>query len=132
MKILFILLLLTAVNLPYALVSWAWSNSFDLNTTAIELNRAPVQPAGIGIQACPNPSNAGVTFTFNLPESRSSAAFKIYSLEGKLVRMFTVKQGAHLFWNSLDNSGTMLPSGIYVGKLSHAGKTVTQNLIILR
>ncbi len=89
------------------------------------------------LSAYPNPSASYFYFSFELSGNvlPSDFALQIFSLDGRVIKDFTKDQVSQfiigtneLAWDGTDASGSPLPSGIYVYKLSSIanGKVTTQ------
>jgi len=84
-------------------------------------------------QNYPNPFNPTTNISYDLVE-RSYVRLSIYNLAGQEVTTFVnedVEAGSHeITWNATSNSGTPLPSGVYLYRLYatglHSGKQLTQ------
>ncbi len=83
----------------------------------------------------PNPFSTQTAIELHIP-SQGHVSLEIYDLSGRLVRTILnreVAPGAHGFsWNGTDDSGNILPSGMYVVQLQHSGDRLSQRLTILR
>lgn len=86
-------------------------------------------------QNYPNPFNPETSIRFQLPEA-SVVVLNIYNLKGQLIRKLiheNIEAGFHkITWDSKDNFGNNVPSGIYLYRL-HAGKfTDVKKLMLIR
>jgi len=72
-------------------------------------------------QNYPNPFNPTTTISFSLPK-QSEVNLVVYNLNGQIVKNLVTGQlntGQHqILWNSTDNSGQSVPSGVYFYQIS--------------
>ena len=76
------------------------------------------------LKCYPNPFNTETTIYFGDLPLNNSARLEVYNLKGQLVSKFSLdnNEAERISWNALDNSGKVLPSGIYVFRLNVNGK----------
>ena len=83
----------------------------------------------------PNPFNPETTLAYTLPAS-GWVSLEIYNSRGQLVRSLMHEEqpaGEHtLIWNGKDDSGNGLASGLYLGRITSAGKQETRKLLLLK
>ncbi len=93
-----------------------------VGTTSVRESAAP--PQGFRLeQNFPNPFNPETTITFTAPAPwKAPVTLRIYDLHGRLVK--TLLEGKlmssgvhHIIWDGKDNSGKLLPSGVYFYKI---------------
>jgi len=87
-------------------------------------------------QNYPNPFNPSTTISFTLPQA-GAADLSIYNLKGQLVKTLLHKQwqapGTHqVLWDGRDDKGSVVSSGIYLYRLSFAGKAVSKRMVMLK
>ncbi|MFC1683219.1 T9SS type A sorting domain-containing protein [Candidatus Zixiibacteriota bacterium] len=84
--------------------------------------------------AYPNPFNARVTFNYQVPEA--DVHIGIYNVSGQLVRVLangSMDAGVHLLtWDSQDDRGEDVSSGVYFCQLRSSGVTLTRKIVLLR
>lgn len=84
----------------------------------------------------PNPFNQYTHIPLKVKDSGTPLSVKIYNLRGQLVR--TLHQGRSmqheltLFWDGKDESGRVLPEGIYFCKMQTDGFVQTRKILMLR
>ncbi len=88
-------------------------------------------------QNYPNPFNLQTTIRCYLPAqvSGQNAVLKIYNVLGQEVRRFEWKARAgelKLIWNGTNQSGQIVPSGIYFYRLSVNGQSRMRRMILLK
>ncbi len=87
------------------------------------------------ISVFPNPFNGSTTIEFELAE-KASVSLSIYDSKGHRVRQLLVSdlsEGKHsLSWNSRDDSGAELPSGVYIATLSHLNTQTSRKVLLLK
>ncbi|HPG38383.1 MAG TPA: GDSL-type esterase/lipase family protein [bacterium] len=108
----------------------------DYSQTAVEQQAGQSQPVAFQLgQNYPNPFNPSTTIEFYLPE-RSRAAIQIFDLQGRLVRELGAMEytaGAHqVTWDTLDNSGNKVASGVYLYRLKANNLTLDKKLVLVR
>ncbi|MBC8416006.1 MAG: T9SS type A sorting domain-containing protein, partial [Candidatus Cloacimonetes bacterium] len=73
----------------------------------------------------PNPFNPETTISFSIPED-SKVELSIYNIRGQKVKTLIddqLKKGFHeILWNSEDNNGKLVATGVYFYKLNFDGK----------
>ncbi len=83
-------------------------------------------------QNYPNPFNPETVIRFVLPSS-AQTRLAVYDMSGRLVRTLvngTVDAGPHqVSWNATDEAGQILPSGMYIYRLS-AGAIKTSGKMV--
>jgi hypothetical protein len=86
-------------------------------------------------QSRPNPVVRGTELAFEL-ENPAQASLRIYDLSGKLVRTLvtgSLAAGSHTArWDTRDESGKPVASGVYFYRLESSGLTATQQLVVTR
>jgi len=106
-------------------------DSRELNTTIT----AKVAPSTFALHpAYPNPFNPFVNLSFNLPEA-ANYSLNIYNVAGQLVRSYSGVGSQSLnviTWDGKDNSGTEVSSGIYFYKLTAAGFSATEKMVMMK
>jgi hypothetical protein len=85
--------------------------------------------------AYPNPFNPDTRIRFDLPMT-SSGRLDVYDIEGRLVRTLwsgDLAAGRYEYsWNSTDNAGHPVASGLYFCRFSSAHYTATQKMMLLK
>ncbi len=83
----------------------------------------------------PNPFNPNTTFSFILPQT-GDTKLCIYNIKGQKVKTLThakLVQGYHsLVWNSCDDKGKPLASGLYFAKLEQGTQVIVHKLMLLK
>jgi len=86
--------------------------------------------------AYPNPFNPEVTLNFQLAEAAENLKIQVFDLRGKLLATpvnSTFSAGSYaLIWDGSSQGGEMLPSGIYILRLSTPEETLFQRVTLLR
>ena len=91
---------------------------------------------GFRLLASPNPMARATTVAFALPTTRR-VTVELYDLAGQRVRTLAVSReypaGTHsLIWDGRDGSGRILPSGVYVLRLSTASESESRKIVMIR
>lgn len=86
-------------------------------------------------QNYPNPFNPETVISFSLPKS-GSVSIKIYDVLGNEVRTLINEErvaGKHnIYWNSTDNSGKRVSSGVYFYTISADNFTQTKKMVLMK
>ena len=86
------------------------------------------------LRARPNPFNATVEFGFELDRT-STVRLEIHDLRGRLVRHLwngTLPAGARwIGWDGRDDTGSLVASGVYVGRLVQGDDTISVRKVAL-
>ncbi len=81
-------------------------------------------------------SGGSITMVFSLSRGPVAVTLRVYDLRGRLVRTVLAEEraaGRHeVRWNGRSDSGTPLPSGVYLVQLRGGGASVTQKAVIVR
>lgn len=87
------------------------------------------------LPAFPNPFNSTVNIGFVLPEA-SELSISIYDMSGRLVRRFPsryAQPGPHfLRWDGRTESGEILPTGVYLYRISSSRSELTGKIIFAK
>lgn len=89
-------------------------------------------------KAYPNPFNPSTTLSFDLPQeaAKGTVELSIYNVLGqKIITLVSGKlaSGHHTYkWNGINQSGTVVPSGIYFSKLVSSKGIQMQRMILLK
>jgi hypothetical protein len=96
---------------------------------------ARVTPTSFALHAAyPNPFNPFVNLSFNMPDA-ASYSMRIYNVAGQLVRSYegTATAGLNVItWDGKDNSGSEVSSGVYFYKLTSAGNSATEKMVMMK
>ncbi|MCK9424398.1 MAG: DUF3160 domain-containing protein [Ignavibacteriaceae bacterium] len=107
--------------------------------TSIEKNDNPVSGMNYLVaQNYPNPFNPSTIISFTIPDAmaRQNVSLKIYSINGELIKTFFEKElpaGNYVTrWEGTNESGTAVPSGVYLYKLSAGNNFVTGKMSLVK
>ena len=93
-----------------------------------------IVPSGFSLSAFPNPFNPLTTIKYQLIKS-GYIELKIFNIKGELVRTLVKDErniGDHsVIWNSNDDSGNFVSSGVYLYKLNIDGNNQAMNKCLL-
>ena len=106
------------------------TRSYFLRRGLASVRPAPLQADGLRPGSSPNPVPVRTLLSFFLPAA-SEASLKLYDIAGRDLR--TLRQGSQPAGRqktTLDVSG--LSQGMYLCRLSSAGRSVTQKLFVVR
>ncbi|MDD2424223.1 MAG: T9SS type A sorting domain-containing protein, partial [Candidatus Cloacimonetes bacterium] len=86
-------------------------------------------------QNYPNPFNPETNISFDMP-ANGNAKLEIYNVKGQLVKSLFDGTAAFgrtsLVWNSTDNSGKTVTSGIYFYRLSTDHHNETRKMMLMK
>lgn len=107
--------------------------------TAVEEKRRDARPARFELfQNYPNPFNSSTTLEFALSAGLREAPgeLAVYNLVGRTVRVLasgSFKAGRHAFvWDGRDQSGRVLPSGVYFFSLTIGPERQVKKMVLLK
>ncbi|MCE5273402.1 Omp28-related outer membrane protein [bacterium] len=89
-------------------------------------------------QNVPNPFNPSTVITFDIPgnDKPGAVSLKVYDLRARLVKVLAqgvLEPGRHtVFWDGRDESGSQLPSGVYLCRLTAPGWTQSRKMVLLK
>ncbi len=122
-------------------VGYSYSEDAGMDQIVLAYDHSPTIGAGdvpsfaVSLQAAPNPFNPAVTLTADL-ERELPVRLEVRDLRGRLVRMLADgprAAGLHRWrWDGRDEAGRLLPSGIYLARLSAGGATRVTKLVLAR
>lgn len=114
---------------------WIWMLS-QQNESAALSNPESNQPDGFQLhQNFPNPFNSNTSINFTIPTD-SKVSLHIFDLQGNLV----VNLGAwekisgsfHVTWNGINETGEMVPTGLYLTRLQVGSSSSTVKMLLLK
>ncbi len=104
-----------------------------LSPTAADDPSSPLLKATLTVW--PNPFNPSSTISFSLPR-KGNMSLRLYNLKGQLVKVLYEgirEAGEHsLSFNATSDSGTRLPSGVYLLRLSHPGGQLLRRISLIK
>lgn len=112
------------------------SGSFGGPTGVEELKTRAVPSGFFALsQNRPNPFHEKTEIQYAVP-AKSEVSLRIYDLTGRLVRTLVeteVEAGMHVsHWDSRDETGSVVPGGVYLYRLTSGDQVSTRKLILLR
>ncbi len=117
----------------YSLV-YARVNGREYGTSLTEEQANPVQATQM-LPSFPNPFNSSTSIAFTL-SSHGHAALTIYDITGRKVRELLSEElpaGAHrVVWDSCDDKGVTVSSGVYFARLNAGGVGVTSRMMFVK
>jgi hypothetical protein len=93
-------------------------------------NPHPIVPSSIDLSIYPNPSNATVVISLDLPSSVDETRIRIYGLLGQCVHELTVNQRNHHVEKKIDVSA--LASGVYFIGVANGTQNAMKKMVVLR
>jgi|GEM_PF-5233759 len=107
--------------------------SFSYDGSDIIDNTTPNVP--LVITNYPNPFVSTTAVTYKLPQS-AQTELCIYNVRGQLVRNLVnepLTSGQHtVSWDGKDDNGNSLASGMYLGRITSAGKQETHKMLLMK
>ncbi len=105
-----------------------------INTTAVNMTAVPTEYELLS--AYPNPFNPTTNLTFAMPKE-GAVTLEVYNVLGMKVRTLEagkrMSAGYHtLVWDGRDNSGSILPSGVYIYRLSADQYTASKKMVMMK
>jgi len=92
-----------------------------------------LSPLVFSLASYPNPASTGATFRFLLPNA-GRAELELFNLAGQRVRHLTsgdLPAGEHSWnWGGEDESGRLLPAGLYLVRLRVGENTLTRKVLV--
>ncbi len=123
------------------------SNPFALNTNRIGFGQTEIMqissaPVGGGIpsltflgNAIPNPFNPSISISFNVGQS-GEIDLNIYDLGGHLIKTLATQEFAagqySRRWDGRDNSGSLMPAGVYLVRIQSVTATDSQKITLVK
>ncbi len=96
----------------------------ELTTTDLQLRRSG-----------PNPFREKTRLTYTLP-SQGDVKLEVFDVLGRRVRVLVEESRDtgtyHATWDGANDVGRRVASGVYLGRLSFKGKTLTQKLVVVK
>jgi len=107
--------------------------------TSIERNDNPVSGMNYLVaQNYPNPFNPSTIISFSIPDlmAKQNVSLKIYSINGELIKTFFEKDlpaGNYVTrWDGTNETGTAVPSGVYLYKVTAGNNFVTGKMSLVK
>lgn len=89
----------------------------------------------LSLAAMPNPFNPSTTLSYRIP-SAGRVVITVYDVQGRLIDRLLDEDkaaGVHtLLWQGRDAHGNAAASGVYFARITHAGITRTQKLVVVK
>lgn len=115
-------------------LGWQFFNN-KMTPTSIEEGNIQVPNEVRLYQNYPNPFNPSTSISYTIAH-RSDALINIYNILGqKIITLVdAVKNPGNYIatWNGTDNTGKVMPSGIYIVRLTVEGRNLSQKIILLK
>jgi DNA-binding beta-propeller fold protein YncE len=106
--------------------------------TSLDLVGVEEEPLAASLKlspAQPNPFNESTVFRYTLPQ-KATVRLSVYDIAGRRIRLFEEGQmeaGAHLLrWDGRDDSGRLVPPGVYLYRLNDGNSEKTHRAIMIR
>jgi hypothetical protein len=94
---------------------------------------APPPLQALRVRVWPNPvSLTGLGFTLRLSGDGTSYRGSVYSLDGRRVRDVTVSANGAVAWDGRDDTGALVPPGVFFLRVEAGGRHATARVVVLR
>jgi len=107
--------------------------------TSIERNENPISGMNYLVaQNYPNPFNPSTIISFTIPDAmaKQNVSLKIYSINGELIKTFfeeDLPAGNYVTrWDGTNGSGSAVPSGVYLYKVTAGNNFVTGKMSLVK
>jgi hypothetical protein len=114
-----------------------YSPSWSFSTAGTGVERADKMiPDAFALQPVyPNPFNATVTITYDVPES-APIELVVYNTAGQAIKTLVSgvqPPGSHVIqWHGIDESGMHVPSGLYICRMKTENHMFIQKMMLLQ
>lgn len=109
--------------------------AFEFQPTALDEEIHPITPAAYELRCYPNPFNSVAKISYDLPAD-ANVSLTIFDLSGQKISMLaseTQSSGHHEYrWNSTQQDGTPVSTGIYFVRLTAGTDTTVIKLLYLK
>ncbi len=106
-----------------------------LGVSKPETEEESIEPIKLALGNFPNPFNPTTEIHFSLPET-GFVSIKVFDVMGRLVTTLVranMNAGAHqVIWNSRDQYGNTVASGMYFYRMQYQDQTLTQKMVLMR
>jgi len=109
--------------------------AYALDCNQLGINKKIILDSFQLLQNYPNPFNPTTQIHFTL-EEHEQFSLTIFDMRGRLVKILKMGQGIpgnyKVMWDSTDENGHMVPSGVYFYRLSTPTKIVSNRMLLLK
>ncbi len=110
--------------------------SYSVNSVTLVDNKTGLQPTGYALeQNYPNPFNPSTQIVFSIPQDQR-VTVAIYNILGQKVATLldnTLTAGTHaVTWAGRDDNGFVVPSGVYLYRISTTNFTAVKKMMLLK
>ena len=125
---------LHSINFTRVVASSPSATSLSLDLESIEWTSSKTQQFTLG-QNYPNPFNPSTSIPFTLSQS-TNVTVTVYDITGRQIKRITegmLASGGHtVTWDSIDESGAFVPSGVYFIRLRVGDQIQVRKMILTR
>lgn len=93
-----------------------------------------ISPGNVTLMCQPNPCKKHTTIAFSYPNTENTT-IKIYNINGELIRSLddiNYRNGrGSVIWDRKDNSGHIVPAGVYLYRIQGTTISVTEKVVVL-
>ena len=123
-----------AISFSRVVASSPNATNLDLDIDSIEWTCAEIQPFTLN-QNYPNPFNPNTSIPFTLRQA-ANVDITVYDIAGRQIKRITegmLASGGHtVTWDSIDESGAFVPSGVYFIRLRVGDQIQVRKMILTR
>ena len=116
-------------------VGGVYATLFHAELATAPTDAPPPAPAVLALQAAPNPFNPATTLRFTLPTA-GRARVEVFDMRGRRVRTLLAGQlaaGEHARrWDGRDAAGRVLPSAVYLARVTAGGGQATAKVVLVQ
>jgi hypothetical protein len=94
-------------------------------TTTVKINE-------IEISTYPNPARYNVQIEYKLPDNSIDSTIEIFNIKGQLVQNKRITNSGNFNWNTTDNKGKPVTSGIYFVKIKTDKYQSIQKMLLIK
>ncbi|MFA6235361.1 MAG: M4 family metallopeptidase, partial [Bacteroidota bacterium] len=126
----------TAIGAPQGFIaSSTWPLWFRSGTRPVEVENVPIAVTAQLDQNYPNPFNPSTTLRYTLRDA-GAVSLTIHDALGREVATLVSdwqEHGSHLAtWDGRSSSGALLPSGMYLARLTVNGSSITRHMLLMK
>ncbi len=109
---------------------------FKMNESDLKIDqKAETSGENLSIRSYPNPFNPETNIEYNL-KSSAQVSITIYNVQGKQIRSLANnyrQTGTYTIrWDGVNESGTLVPSGVYFIRISAGNETLNHRIVMMK
>ncbi len=108
---------------------------YSYGTTSVN-DKDVLLPSDFALSNYPNPFNPSTTISFQIPE-QAVVSLDVFDTRGRKIRSLISNEnrraGAYFArWDGMNDKGSIMPSGVYIYRLSAPGMIISRQCILLK